>query len=721
MAKASVVFHNMRSITVVVLACAIALAAGSYQTKDVKYADNAFLLKQKAFFDVLQHVHQNEVFVKLFDEAKTFNLKEWRDHFTKPEFVDEFYFMYEHGLLPMNEVFSVTNKHHLEEVEALFHVFYYAKDWETFYKTMLWARFHVNEGMFIYALTVAVLHRSDMAGIVLPAPYEIYPFYFFNSEVVQKAQLYKMQGFYNMKKVEDTYTVIIPTNYTGYTDGHYNEDQLLSYFTEDIGLNSYYYYFHADYPFWMGGDEFGLKNDRRGEFYFYQYQQFLARYYMERLSHGLGEIPELSYYEPITTGYYSGLRYYNGDYFPVRDNNYVVYHKYNYYNVEQLEDYERRIRDAIDYGFIIMPDNTHIDLTKYESIEYLGNLFQGNPDSKFPRFYGHIVYFAKFMLGQSYEKFEHTHFTPSVLEHFETAMRDPVFYQLYKRFIRYYFKFQEHLPYYKYDELNFKGVKIETVEMDKLVTYFDKFDSDITNVVDIEMYDDKSKMSAMYKFGRMAHYQGHDIVIKARQSRLNHLPFTFKLHVTSDKVQKAVVKVFIGPKYDEFGHVFKVDENRENFYELDHFLVDLVEGKNDIVRNSEDFSWFVKDRTTYYELYKQLMMSINGEAKFPLDMTEAHCGFPMRLMLPKGRTGGMMYQFFYMVMPYVPPKVERFTGYDFKLTCGIGSGARYLDSLPFGYPFNRPISEKYWNTPNMYYHDVNIFFKRESEINSVVH
>ncbi|MGD7402500.1 hypothetical protein ACQCQP_26655, partial [Ralstonia pseudosolanacearum] len=155
-------------------------------TKDVKYADSTFLLKQKAILEVFQHIHQNDVFVKLYDEAKQFNLIEYKDHFTKPEVVEEFYRFYEHGILGLNEVFSVMDYEHRDEVVALFHVFYYAKDWETFYKTMVWARFHVNEGMFIYALTVAVLHRADMVGIVLPAPYEIYPYYFFNSEVIQR-------------------------------------------------------------------------------------------------------------------------------------------------------------------------------------------------------------------------------------------------------------------------------------------------------------------------------------------------------------------------------------------------------------------------------------------------------------------------------------------------------------------------------------------------------
>lgn len=467
----------------------------------------------------------------------------------------------------------------------------------------------------------------------------------------------------------------------------------------------------------MGGDEFGLKNDRRGEFYFYFHHQLLARYYLERLSNDLGEIPEVSFYETIATGYYPALRYYNGDYFPARDNDYMIYHQHNYYAVEQIDDFERRIRDAIDAGIFLQPNGKSFDLTSPNALEFLGNLFQANTDSDFSRFYGKLARYAKILLGASKSHFEHSSDIPSVLEHYETAMRDPVFYQLYKRILRFYFKFQKHQGSYKYDEIDFKGVKVESVEFDKLVTYFDAFDSDITNVIDVEPFDSQHKPTQLHEFGRFAHYNGEDVYIKARQYRLNHLPFTFKLHVNSDKAQKAVVKFFIGPKYDEFGHAFHIEENRENFYELDHFFINLVEGQNTITRNSRDFSWFVNDRTTYYELYKHLMMSVKGDEKFPLDMTEAHCGIPSRLMLPKGKKGGMTFQFFFIVSPFFEPKIERFTGFDNKLSCGIGSGARYLDTLPFGFPFNRPIDPKNWYTPNMFYYDANIFHKTEAEIN----
>ncbi|XP_038104688.1 hexamerin-1.1 [Culex quinquefasciatus] len=710
----------MRSILAVTVVCLFAYASGSYMTKDVKYADKLFLTKQKAILEIFQHVHQPELHTSFWEESKQFDVEQYLDHYTNKEAVQDFLRYFKHGMLPMEEIFCVHNELHREEVIALFHLFYYAKDWDTFYKTMVWARFHMNEGMFVYALTVAILHRPDMQGIVLPAPYEIYPYYFFNDVVISKAQRYKMQGFYKMKKVNDVYTAYIPSNYTGYYV-HTSPEQRLGYFTEDIGLNSYYYYFHADYPFWMGGKEFGLFKDRRGEFFLYQHQQLLARYYLERLSNDLGVIPPFSWHKAITTGYYPYLRYYNGVPFPVRDNYYSASVDKSY-TVEMIEDYEHRIMEAIDYGFIVLPDGSYVNITTPEGVEYLGNLIQSNGDSVNGRFYGYLEVLAKFFLGGSFKMYNEYRSIPSVLERFETAMRDPMFYQLYKRIIQtFYYRFMDTLHPYTKTELTFPGVKIETVEMDKLVTYFDKFDADITNAVDVEVFDETTmKSSDFKKFGKIAHYQGQDFVLYARMPRLNHLPFTFNLNVVSDKAQKAVVMLFVGPKYDQYGNLYGINANRENFFELDHFLVDLIPGKNVITRNSQDFSWFVKDRTTYFELYKQVMLAYNGETKFPLDMSEAHCGFPSRLMLPKGKKGGMPFQFFFMVAPYHAPKVERFAGYEEVVSCGVGSGARYVDTLPFGYPLERKIDEAEWFVPNMYYYDTMIYHKSETEVNSVV-
>jgi len=690
----------------VALSCGYLVPERKVKTYDT---DTDFLYKQKVILQLLQHVHQNDIMLKQWEEAKLWKFEEFL--YKKVEVVREFEYYWKFGrLLPMNEIFSIYNDYHREQAVALFHLFYYAKDFETFYKTLVWARFHVNEGMFIYALTVAVLRRPDTRGIELPAPYEIYPYYFFNTETIQKAQNYKMQGFLDMKKVEDVHTIIIPTNYTDYDYYMTNVENKISYFTEDIGLNTYYYYFHADYPFWMTGSNYDMVRTRRGEQYLFVHQQLLARYYLERLSNDIGIIPEFSWYEPIKTGYYPALRYYNGAFFSTRDNYYNIYTERNYYAVDILTNYERRIYDAIDLGYVIMPDGTHYDLTKPESIEILGNMIQYNTDSPNRRFFGYFIWMSKLLLGGSvtgrYTYKYDFKVLPSVLEHYETTLRDPVFWQLYKRIIKYYWTFKDTLPYYKKSELMFDGVKITSVDMGKLVTYFDKFDADITNAVDVEVLDKKisiDKTSDLFRFGKVSHYGGEDFVVKARQWRLNHLPFTFNLHVYSDRVVKSVVRVYLGPKYNEFGRMYDINENRENWVLLDLFKYDLIVGDNIITRDSSDFTWYVKDTTTYFDLYKTTMMVTDKKTKWDVtDYTEGRFGFPDRLMLPKGKKGGMPFQFYFIVTPYTPAT----DGY-------------YVDNLPFGYPFDRKIDETYWYTPNMFYYDVNIFHKKEVEVNTI--
>jgi hypothetical protein len=706
----------MRAITVVVFLGLAALAAATvtpiFGTKE---ADKDFLLKQKTILEVLHHVYQYEETSKYYKDAQSYDIEKNLNKYTNVEAVKEFLKWYEYDVLNREDVFSIMYEKHRDYAVSLFHVFYYCKDWETFYNTMVWAKYNVNPGVFVYSLTVAVLHRPELKGIVLPAPYEIYPYYFFNTELIQKAQWYKMQDFqatydgsdkdcHEIKKVDNKWDLVLPYNYTmDFID--MNWAQRISYFTEDIGLNTYYYYFHMDYPFWMEGKEFGLNKDRRGELYLFKHQQLLARYYLERLSLGLGEIQELSFFEPIKTGYNPMLRYYSGLMFTTRPNYYNLYHEKNYYDIHEVINYERRIRDAIDYGFVILPDGTKIDLTKPESINIIGNMIQGNPDFPLNNYFRYLAIYARIILGSTveYQGYEKT--MPSVLEHFETSMRDPVFYQLYKRIVRYYWQFYDNLPHYTEDELNFKGVEIEKVEVDKLVTYFDTFDADISNAVEFNYHDEK------------VDYFG-DYVIKARTHRLNHLPFIVKLGVKSDKAAKSVIRIFLGPKYDEFGNILDVNENRENFWLWDKFVFDLKSGSNEIVRDSKIFTWFVDDRTTYYQLYKEVMTAFNGGEKFMLDNTEMHCGFPYRLMLPRGRTEGMPFQLFFMVTPFVAPTVEQYSTFEQIYTCGVGSGSRYVDSLPIGYPFDREIDETYWFTPNMWYEDVMVYHKREKEINN---
>lgn len=292
----------------------------------------------------------------------------------------EFLQYYDNGMLPKDAIFSVFYEPHLHQAIALFKILYHAKDFETFYKTAVWARYHCNQGLFLYSFSVALIHREDTHNMVLPPIYEIYPYYFFNADVIQQVQKFKeihtdsgvqekrnyimglFQIVYSTNKYFTDFTVY--ANYSGDSLNLHTE-MSMAYFFEDVGVNAYYYYYNLHRPFWMNSEEYGINVHHRGEEFYYFYQQLVARYYLERLSNHYGEINVYDYDDEFETGYCSLLRYQNGMGFPQRHSwtrfftNFYNYKQsytnkgslpYSYY---KIEDYERRIRDAIDAGFVV--------------------------------------------------------------------------------------------------------------------------------------------------------------------------------------------------------------------------------------------------------------------------------------------------------------------------------------------------------------------------------
>lgn len=111
---------------------------------------------------------------------------------------------------------------------------------------------------------------------------------------------------------------------------------------------------------------------------------------------------------------------------------------------------------------------------------------------------------------------------------------------------------------YTKNEVEFNGVRIENVEIDKLVTYYDMKDYLINNAVDVPKMKD-----------------GQTFNIKAWQWQLNYKPFTYKIYVNSDKTTKAVMRIFLGPavegeKYDDYSYLRNY---YKYFYMLDEWEV----------------------------------------------------------------------------------------------------------------------------------------------------
>lgn len=113
------------------------------------------------------------------------------------------------------------------------------------------------------------------------------------------------------------------------------------------------------------------------------------------------------------------------------------------------------------------------------------------------------------------------------------------------------------MPYYTQSELAFPGVKIESVNTDKLMTYFDDCDTWINNAVFMESFK-----------------EGITLRLKARRECLNYKPFTYRFHVNSDKDTKAMMHIFLGPAYDEkSGDMSYLRDYYKYFVEMDKFVV----------------------------------------------------------------------------------------------------------------------------------------------------
>jgi len=703
----------MRFTLVVLLGvlCALTLA-NPVHDGHYKVVDKQLLARQKDILRLFKYVNQPSYYKDHVDIAQNFKLFEDNlDSYVKPEVVKHFRRVWENGFLPRGHIFTVFNDVHLQQAIAFFKVLYYAKDYDMFYKVAVWGRQYVNEGIYLYALSVAIVHRQDTYGIVLPPIYEIYPYYFYSSDVISKVHKYKQ--IYYGDKVHETHGYTINANYSGYYLNLHPE-QSMSYYLEDVGINSFYYYYNIYYPYWLDSKEFGFEHGRRGEQYRYVYQQLVARYYLERLSNDFGEIPFFNWDLPFETGYYPSLRYPNGLEFPTRPN-YVNLHEYFYnygqswahkspygYSYTKVQDYERRIRDAIDRGFIYARGGERVSLRTKEGINILGNLIEANPDSVDNIFYGPLHVYARHLLGYSTQPLDAHRTAPSALEHYETSLRDPAFYQLYKRINLYFDKYIYSLQPYEENELYFPGVEVQNVQFDRLVTYFDYFYSDLSQAA----------------FVTPEEFESDSVQVKAKQYRLNHKPFTYKVHVNSNKDQDAVVKIFIGPKHDEYDRYINISENRHNFVQFDHFKFSLKAGENVIERNSHQNFFYHHDRTSYKELYQQVLGALEGKSEYHVDSVNGLYGFPLRYLLPKGTYGGYEYQFFVIVYPYVPYKGQ--TEKDFPYYPRVGTGAQYVDGYPLGYPFDRPIYyEKFFqDAPNTYYYTTKIYHRQVEDINA---
>lgn len=251
-----------------------------------------------------------------------------------------------------------------------------------------------------------------------------------------------------------------------------------------------------------------------------------------------------------------------------------------------------------------------------QGVNILGNTIEGNLDSPSYNYYGQYQVYARHLLGYSYQPLNYTQLYPSALEHYETSMRDPAFYQLYKKLLVIAYKYKYQLKPYTYKDLEYQGVKVSNFQFDNLVTYFDYVNYDLSNAVYLNPEE----------------YVQEHFKVQVAQKRLNYKPFSYKINVDSESASDVVVKVYLGPKYDEYGRFINLTYNWMNFVQFDSFKYSLKSGQNVITRNSKEMINYIHDRTTYYQLYQQAFGVYDKTSNFGFYGDQFVWGFPQRYL-----------------------------------------------------------------------------------------
>lgn len=188
-----------------------------------------------------------------------------------------------------------------------------------------WARRNVNDDMYDYVCRLTALYSYSYVSedMFLP-PFLFKPNYFINGETIVKA-LYLKNNYgkisdtvlknFQVEKITDN-IISIDSNYSGWNIPLNGCDGLISYFKDDVALNSYYYGIQLLHPFWMSNEELDETNPNHAEHYYFAHQQLLARYRLEKEHLGVRDPKKTS--ANCESDYNPYLYYENGLAFPTR-------------------------------------------------------------------------------------------------------------------------------------------------------------------------------------------------------------------------------------------------------------------------------------------------------------------------------------------------------------------------------------------------------------------
>ncbi|XP_017139268.1 larval serum protein 1 gamma chain [Drosophila miranda] len=623
-----------------------------------------FLEKQRFLLEILHHVHEpllNDQWRSLGERL----VSDKTQYVVYNDQMADFYEAFSRGRLVPREVYynALYPEHHRQSL-GLYYFFYHTRDWITLWQNICWARVHVNPGLFVQALTQVLLKREDYQALVMPKIYELWPESYHHAVTVRSAQNF---NFANWIRQQNTFTSqlqqevqqILPQElqpirlegnlrsstkwFEAMADvrilrltEHQRGQNRIQHLTEDIGWQSYWYYINM-----------GIAQTENGslelqEWWYSQLGQLLARYKLERYGQQLA-YKHFTLLDAANMGTPHLLTWLNQRFRLVTPTTTKKV-------TEALETLETNVAEAISTGRYMLANGSSIDLEAGDNWRIgLSQLFPFD--------------MTKLQMESASE--------PQLLLDLCTSVRSPDFYYYAERVLRSYRWYRQALQHNIKGSVRPTDLRIEAMDITPLITYDEPVDVDLSNLL----------------HARHFHFDGHfmwPFTLQQRQYRLQQEPFSFSLQISSNKTQSIIIRLFLTTA-ENGGSV-----NREPFYQLDSFLTVLYEGVNRITRDSRDISGLIGDHISLTELHQYVRLAEQEEFDFPLNISTPNCGFPRRLILPRGGRRNPLQMRLLIVA----------TVYDFKarqaneLNCDFSKGVSRWDELPLGYPFERYLEEE---------------------------
>lgn len=551
-------------------------------------------------------------------------------------------------LLLKTDEYNMLKDEHVLQLIGMYRIFLLSADWNTLLQNACSLRKVTNDVLFVNSLVLALRDRSDTQFVIIPGLNEILPRLFYDNRIIQRVEASNSSiiTLENELQHEGLNIFMLDTGMKTFCDQLAARFQLASidFIRQKGTIRNISQNVHQ-----LSGEQKLL-----AELLLHVLQQIMARMNMERFSLGL---PNLS--DNLKPS--SRLRQNELDAFKEHsidlDQNLIL---------QKLNEFNDVFQDIGNNRLVNYKSTKDID-------DVVGLVLRDK-----------LVDIKRAVLSNIYDIKDVAEIPP--LSNVGYFMSEPIAQATLEAVVRLTNKKREELQAYTKDDLELPGIKIHNITVDKLLTYDELVNVDMSN---IKPY------------------------VIVQEKRLNHKDFEVKIELSSDKAQRVVCRLLMSPIEDGLAKPLSIENMQLNTMALHAIAVDLKPGQNIVHIRSNDIAYSMRDTTHISEIYRKVMLATSNELSTEEDeIYQQLCAFPHRLLLPRGRSNGLPMKFIAVISAVTQDDIILQQQSSSRHICSMGTSSLFLDNLPLLYPLDRKINNlNDFNVSNVMFKDVLIYHK----------